>query len=329
MYKKITIGVYLIVTASMFLLFTNSCTKKTDEPLKNDPIITWANPEDIIYGTVLSDKQLNATTDIPGSFVYTPAIGTKLNAGVNQELKVDFTPTDGTLYNSGSTTVKIYVVPTSGTVTDIEGNVYHTITIGTQTWMIENLMTTKLNDNTAIANLTEEYRWDNLNVAIPAYCWYNNDAATYKAKYGALYNWYTVKTGKLAPVGWHVPTNAEWSILENYLISNGYNYDGTTSENKIAMALASSLGWRLSDGKGAVGYPYYPDKRNASGFTALPGGSRYGGEFGSIGYASYWWSSSQYDNSDAIERSIHSDRDYVTNYHYGLRDGLSVRCVRD
>lgn len=102
-----------------------------------------------------------------------------------------------------------------GTVTDIEGNVYPTMKIGTQSLMVENLRVTKFNDNTAIPLVTNATDWKIL--FTPGYCWYNNDPATNKNIYGALYNWFTVNTGKLCPTGWHVPTDAEWITLTTYL----------------------------------------------------------------------------------------------------------------
>ena len=104
----------------------------------------------------------------------------------------------------------------SNTVTDIDGNAYHTVAIGTQVWMVENLKTTRYNDGTAIPLVTDSAVWGNL-TSTPGYCWYNNDMSMYKNLYGALYNWYAVSTEKLAPEGWHVPTNSEWGVLINYL----------------------------------------------------------------------------------------------------------------
>ena len=99
----------------------------------------------------------------------------------------------------------------SSTVTDIDGNVYNTVKIGTQTWMVENLKTTRFNDGTAIPNVTDASAWNALTT--PGYCWYDNNEAN-KATYGALYNWYAVNTGKLAPASWHVATDADWKKLE-------------------------------------------------------------------------------------------------------------------
>ena len=101
------------------------------------------------------------------------------------------------------------------TITDVEGNVYNTVTIGTQTWLVENLRTTKYNDGTSIPIITDSYSWPDMTSA--AYCWYNNDISN-KNTNGALYNWYAVNSGKLAPSGWHIPSDAEFTILENYLI---------------------------------------------------------------------------------------------------------------
>ena len=100
---------------------------------------------------------------------------------------------------------------TYGKVSDIDGNEYKTIQIGTQEWMAENLKTTKYNDGNSLPNVTDFTEWTDLNTA--AYCWYKNDASAYKATYGALYNWFTVNTGKLCPAGWHVPSDTEWTTL--------------------------------------------------------------------------------------------------------------------
>jgi len=104
---------------------------------------------------------------------------------------------------------------TAGKVTDIDGNVYDTVKIGTQIWIIENLKTTKYNDGTSIPMVTDSAAW--INLTTPGYCWHKNTSASYKNTYGALYNWYAVNTGKLAPKGWHVPSDAEWTTLITYL----------------------------------------------------------------------------------------------------------------
>jgi uncharacterized protein (TIGR02145 family) len=220
------------------------------------------------------------------------------------------------------------------TVTDIDGNVYNTVTIGTQVWMKENLKTTKYNDNTSIPLVTIHSAW--VALTTPGYCWYNNDAAANKTTYGALYNWYAVDAtsngGKnVCPTGWHVPTDNEWTTMENYLIANGYNYDGTITGNKYAKAMASASGWSSYSGVGTVGNTDYPAKRNATGFTALPGGYRWDPEeFINIGSYGSWWSSSEVISTYAWSRYIFCGSEIVSRISFfGKSNGFSVRCLRD
>lgn len=96
------------------------------------------------------------------------------------------------------------------TVTDIDGNIYTTVTIGTQIWMVENLNTTRYRDGSDILNVTDNTEWSELTIG--AYCNYDNDVNNANI-YGALYNWYTVNTGNLCPTGWHIPSEGEWTVL--------------------------------------------------------------------------------------------------------------------
>ena len=195
------------------------------------------------------------------------------------------------------------------TVTDIDGNVYHTVKIGAQTWMVENLRTTRYNDGTAIPLVTGNTAWGSLTT--PGYCWYNNDIAN-KTPYGALYNWYAVNTGKLCPTGWHVATDAEWTQLTDYL--GGENVAGGK------MKEAGLSHWQ-SPNTGAT---------NSSGFTALPGGYRStDGSFYLLAYYAYFWSSSQYDETYAWHRYLFCYYEYVFSY-YDLKSlGFSCRCLQD
>jgi uncharacterized protein (TIGR02145 family) len=103
----------------------------------------------------------------------------------------------------------------AGTIIDIDGNTYPTIGIGGQRWTAEDLKTTKFNDGTSISLVNDSVLW--LNMSNPAFCWYNNDEAMYKSTFGALYNWFTVNTGKLCPTGLHVPFDYDWETLYTYL----------------------------------------------------------------------------------------------------------------
>ncbi|MBN1185565.1 MAG: family 16 glycosylhydrolase [Bacteroidales bacterium] len=215
------------------------------------------------------------------------------------------------------------------TVSDIEGNIYNTIKIGSQWWMAENLKTTKDNNGTSIPLVTDNNEWGN--ISTPGYCCYNNDATTYKETYGALYNWYALNTGKICPTGWHVPTDGEWKIMEDYLITNGYNYDNTTTSNKIAKALSSTELWASSTNPGAVGNTDYPEKRNVISFSALPGGSRSNtsGYFSNIGYAGFFWSATDGSTTEAWYRKVNYDNSDVYRFSTHKKTGLSIRCIKD
>jgi uncharacterized protein (TIGR02145 family) len=222
----------------------------------------------------------------------------------------------GTAYGN---VIKFSTLPSSGTVQDIDGNTYNYITIGTQTWMIENLKTTKYRDNTAISLVTDN-SW--ISLTSGAYCWYNN-ATTNKNTYGALYNWYAVKTGKLAPVGWHIPSYDEWATLENY-ISKNFGVSGS-----VAKALSANTNWLTSTETGAIGNNL--SLNNVSGFTALPGGCREDeGKFYGDGYNGYWWSTYSLSiDYRAIYLYLSYNNSSLVTWYVPQYYGFSVRCVRD
>jgi uncharacterized protein (TIGR02145 family) len=255
-----------------------------------------------------------------------------------------------TALSGNNSTVMTDIPSASKTVTftfteckDGYGNNYPVVAIGIgksgpQLWMAENLKTTNYNDGTAIPNVTGNTAWAALTTG--AYCDFNDTPAN-STTYGRLYNWYAVDNnaatkvasngGKnVCPTGWHVPNNAEWTTLENYLIANGYNFDGTTTGNKIAKALASTTLWTSDAGAGTVGNTDYPAKRNATGFTALPGGGRDdGGEYPEIGDTGYWWSSTEYSSGSAWYRLMFYKWTNVDRGGFSKQSGCSVRCVKD
>jgi uncharacterized protein (TIGR02145 family) len=195
------------------------------------------------------------------------------------------------------------------TVKDIDGNIYNTIKIGDQTWMVENLKTTKYNDGTEIPNITDKDEWKTLST--PAYCWYDNDFAN-ENSYGALYNGYAINTAKLAPTGWHVATNDEWLQLID-----------SVGGLIIAAAKLKEMGtihWQEPN----------EHETNEVGFTALPGGTRdSGGTFYYIGLEGAWWSATETnDNRNFNCRMYHKWDDVWNTYSYKV-NGLSVRCVKD
>jgi len=221
-----------------------------------------------------------------------------------------------------------------GSVMDIDGNTYATVSIGSQVWMAENLKTTRYNDGTSVTYVSDNGTWTT--TSSPAMCWYSNNIY-YKELYGGLYNFYAVDMAangnkNICPSGWHVPSDTEWTTLENYLIANGYNYDGTTTGNKIAKAITTATGWVSSSNVGTIGNSDYPSFQNKSGFSAFPGSYRNSGSgaFLNAGRAGYFWSSTQYDATFVWSRLL--DSIYAASLrssNSSKRVGLSVRCTKD
>ena len=199
-------------------------------------------------------------------------------------------------------------------ITDAEGNSYKTVTIGTQQWMAENLKVSKYNDGTAIPNITDTTQWQNNTTG--AWVYYNNDAAN-NTKYGKLYNWYAVSkttndNKNVCPTGWHVPTDAEWTVLTDYL--------GGTTVAGGKMKAVDTTSW----------YSPNIDATNTSLFTGLPGAGRNGyGNYDDIGYSGFWWSSSEDDTSNPWFRYLNYSLGYASRSNNSKRNGLSVRCLRD
>lgn len=214
---------------------------------------------------------------------------------------------------------------TSGTVTDIDGNQYKTITFGTQIWMVENLRTTRFRNGNKIPTVSGSIT----NVSTSVYQWIYDNDTTYLKEYGRLYTWWAVNdTSGLAPSGWHIPSDNEWTTLQNYLIANGYNYDETTIENKIAKSLAATKNWNSSTNEGAVGNDL--SKNNRCGFTAFPSGSRFSsGSFHYMGLNSNWWTSNQFDNANAYFRNVNYDKFSLNRDNFPKNYGFSVRCIKD
>ncbi|MEI6554870.1 MAG: fibrobacter succinogenes major paralogous domain-containing protein [Paludibacter sp.] len=225
----------------------------------------------------------------------------------------------GTFYGNQ---VSFKTPPSTGTVSDIDGNIYHYITLGAQTWMVENIKTTKYNDGTVIPLVTDDTAWSNLSTG--AYCFYNNDAEANKSIYGALYNWYAVNTAKLAPTGWHVATDSEWTTLQNYVSLN------LGASGFVAKALAATTNWSSSTSSGAIGNDLTIN--NNSGFSAFPGSYRdYNGTFSYLGTGNNgcWWSSTERSSAYSWYRFMsYSDSNMTQSYRI-KQSGLSVRCVRD
>jgi uncharacterized protein (TIGR02145 family) len=200
---------------------------------------------------------------------------------------------------------------TYGSMTDQDGNIYKTVTTGTQIWMAENLKTTKYRNGDLIPNVTDNMQWGNLTTG--AYCNYDNDTTNANI-YGRLYNWYAVNESRsIAPTGWHVPNDTEWTTLTTFLggqIGTGGKLKETGTNH-----------WKKPN-TGAT---------NETGFTALPGGSRYYNyfTFAYIGLIGSWWSATETDPTSAWHWEINCNYADVFVSNPVKQFGLSIRCVKD
>ena len=207
--------------------------------------------------------------------------------------------------------------PELGTMQDYDGNTYKTVKIGQQEWMAENMRAEHDRDGKAIAiALLSETGY----VKPYLYCPDNNSDNV--KEYGYLYNWPAAM--KVCPEGWHLPSDAEWTQLTDYLKDNGYSCGG--EKEYVAKALASKTGWESSSDQCDVGNN--PSTNNASGFSALPAGSYYGYYY-YFGYTAPFWSATEYYVSYAWFRALGCYYAYVGRYYGSKSDGRSVRCVRD
>lgn len=217
------------------------------------------------------------------------------------------------------------ITPVYGTVTDVDGNSYITIKIGTQTWMMENLKTTRYSDGTPIPNVTDDAAWAALTTG--AYCNYDNNEANV-ATYGRLYNWYAATDAhNLAPAGWRVPTKSDWDLLETYL-------GGTVTNGNTPV-----IGSKLKE-TGTVNWLDPNLANNISGFTALPGGQRLSfGGFRIINSTGAFWSSTLisdwayfrylgYNTANVLWNIPTTPTGLTEPGKYRIR-GLSVRCVKN
>ena len=222
-----------------------------------------------------------------------------------------------------------------GTLSDIDGNSYGTIEIGTQVWMAENLKVTKYPDGSPITQISGETEWKAMTPDVQAYCWYNN-LTEYSDTSGALYTWAAAMNGALSsdtipsgvqgvcPDGWHIPSDAEWKVLEMFLgmsQADADDYDWRGSDEGGQLKETGFSNWALPNTGGS----------NSSGFTGVPGGFRSAkGVFFSIDqYAAYWASGEEVGTDKAWYRTLHYDKEQVYRQYNDMRLGLSVRCIED
>jgi uncharacterized protein (TIGR02145 family) len=206
------------------------------------------------------------------------------------------------------------------TFTTASAVVLPSVTIGTQVWTNQNLSVARYRNGDIIPQVTDATQWAALTTG--AWCWYNNDSATYAATYGRLYNWYAVNDARgLAPQGYHIPSDGEWNKLVKYLDAGADTTCVNCTQSTIAGgAMKSTTGWNAPN-TGAT---------NSSGFAGLPGGYRLnGGTFSNVGYDGDWWSSTENGTTYAWYRDLYYANSNVDRYANTKRLGFSVRCVRD
>ena len=212
------------------------------------------------------------------------------------------------------------------TFTDYDGNVYETVQIGNQCWMAENLKVTHYNDGTPIPTGYSVNDWVNLSTGAYAVYPANNDAASIAtcggdcaSVYGNLYNWHAVDTGNLAPAGWHIPTDNEWTELEDFITN-----DGNSGIEGNALKEVGYAHWDNDGDPNHLGLDIYD-------FTALPGGYRdvYNGYYGSMGYNACFWSSTEGNSNDAWYRELSCYYSGVNRYYVNKKYGFAARLVRD
>jgi uncharacterized protein (TIGR02145 family) len=258
------------------------------------------------------------TTNGTGTGMFTSVLS-GLNPSTTYYVKAYATNSTGTSYGNELSFATLQ--SSSTTVTDVDGNTYPLVTICTQVWTTKNLAVTAYSDGTVIPQVTDPTAWTNLTTG--AWCYYNSDA-TNNATYGKLYNWYAAVgiydaaslanptlRKKLAPTGWHVPTDAEWTTLTTCLGESVAG--GKMKETGTAHWLSPNT-----------------DATNSSGFTGLPGGCRHSdGTFYNVGNGGFWWNSSENDTPYASFRALNYNVGFASWGNFSKNYGVSVRCLRD
>ena len=316
---------YSLLIIAFILIFANSCKK--DEDNKPVPILTTSSVSDISQnsatcgGNIRSDEGATITArGVCWSTGQTPTITdskTINGIGAGRFISAITGLTPNTTYyvrayatNNAGTGYGSTMAFSTGTVSDIDGNVYHTVTIGTQVWMVENLNVAHYRNGDAIPNVTDATVWSHLSTG--AYC--NNDnSAGNGAIYGKLYNFFTVvDMRKLCPTDWHVPSDDEWTTLTSFLEGDSLA-GGKLKETGTAHWLTPNL-----------------EATNETGFTALPGSMRfYSGGFIAVGYSGYWWSTDLDSYYFGLYRNIDYNSGKLWSSSSYKNTAYSVRCLRD
>lgn len=296
--------------------FTFDANNSSDiEDASTELQVRWDWDNDGTYDTDFSTTK-TATHQYTIEGIYTVNLEAQDTDGLTQSLTAQIT-------------VTAYIVQYTGTVTDIDGNVYNTIQIGDQLWMAENLKVTKYRNGDAIPNVTNFQDWEDL--LSGAFLNYNNDES-YISTHGRLYNWYVIGDPRgVAPEGWHVPSDDEWKELEMYLGMSQADADSETSRltGKVGQKLKSASEWYNGWNNDENADPEIIGT-NESGFSALPSG--YTGSEGitfDTGIGVIFWTSTELIGGLAWRRGLGHASAGVARYTNGNRYGFSIRCIKD
>jgi uncharacterized protein (TIGR02145 family) len=226
-------------------------------------------------------------------------------------------------------------------VKDIDENVYPTIKIGNQIWMAENLKTTRYSNGDTINTTIPPTREIELE-SLPKYHWTYDGDENNVAKYGRLYTWFVAADERnVCPTGWHVPTDAEWTALTEYLANTGNGFGGGYRGMDIAKSMSAKSGWVPDETPGSPGNDH--SSNNSSGFNAVSAGCRLeDGNFHKLGHYANWWTSTEGGTAfmqiltgevvkvpGGLVRVIYHDYNYVNSYVNNKKYGISIRCLKD
>jgi uncharacterized protein (TIGR02145 family) len=272
----------------------------------------------LLQGSVAPDLPATSNNGITGT--WNPET---INTTKSGSFTFTFTPTAGLCATTATINIEI---TNRGSVSDIDENSYNTIMIGDQWWMAENLKTTRYSNGDLIGTTTPATLDISSEIA-PKYQWAYIGNENNVNKYGRLYTWFTVTDSRgVCPTGWHVPTDEEWTSLTDYLINNGYGYEGSGID--VAKSLAAKSDWKTDATPGNIGNDLAGN--NKSGFSALPGGDRINsGSFEGIGIFAGWWSSSESSNTNAWFRGLFNNLSYIYIGNSNKKYGGAIRCVKD
>jgi len=297
--KKESLGIPHLVTTIVSDITYSSASSGGDIISDGGSVI---NTRGVCWSTGLTSTiSDNKTTDGSGAGNYSSNI-TGLSAGTTYYLRAYATNNVGTAYGETISFTTLQVQD-GLTVSDIDGNIYNTVTIGTQVWMAENLKTTKYRNGDPIPYISGE-TWHNLTAG--AYCIYDNNEDN-RLTYGHLYNWYAANDDRnICPEGWHLPTMEEWATL---------------SETGLEVKESGTSHWMSPN----------LCKPNASGFNALPGGGcHWDGSFNGLSEYGWWWTASEEDTERAWDTSMYYQNAGVSGWSNAEKyNGSSIRCIKD